>query len=217
MPPRIFCRSHIAVLSSQGKNRKPGIILCLRITVYYICICIYSIDWPTSRFWPVNLPLDIYIGHYRWIYLLNKTCNVTFGKLYIPFMKLFLILTFILCFFATVRVLEYLDLFILVFVLIVVLTSLLLLVPISIIMSSFFDISRVFSKNFSARINNDTKETAIVKSMVVAQLRSCQVIRCEVGNVYYMEAQAKLTMLQHVVNGVVFLMVNVDAWINSFS
>jgi hypothetical protein len=41
------------------------------------------------------------------------------------------------------------------------------------------------------------------------QIESCQLIRCQVGGLYYMEAKAKLTLIHQVVNGVVYLLVNV--------
>ena len=175
-----------------------------------------SIEWPTSKVLsepePESevVPLDINIGHYRGIYILNRDCNETFGKLFVPFVKLSIILMFIVCFFAFARVYKYLDLISLAFVGTAALTTAIILVPISLTMSSLYETSRQFSRNLSARIDMDSDSDNRLRGILGFQLRSCQLIRCQVGSLYYMEAKAKLTLLHYVVNGVMFLMVNVN-------
>jgi hypothetical protein len=39
------------------------------------------------------------------------------------------------------------------------------------------------------------------------ELNACQLIRCEVGGLYHMEAKAKLTLSHSIVDGLVFLLV----------
>jgi hypothetical protein len=41
----------------------------------------------------------------------------------------------------------------------------------------------------------------------VKEIRACQLIRCEVGGLYHMEVEAKLTLMHSVINGLVFLLV----------
>ena len=80
-------------------------------------------------------------------------------------------------------------------------------------MSNMFDMSQKFSKNMSCLIScvfasasaADKKANQIQKS----ELKACQLIRCSVGSLYHMEAKAKLTLIHNVVNGVVFLLVNI--------
>jgi len=41
------------------------------------------------------------------------------------------------------------------------------------------------------------------------ELKSCPLIRCKVGGLYHMESKAKLTLIQKVINGLKYLLVNV--------
>ena len=133
--------------------------------------------------------------------------NLAFGKIIIPFAKLELILAFIITFFATVRLFKDLDVISLVFVSSVALVSSILIAPIAMVMSSLFDISEKFSRNLSPRIHLVPVKKN--REIFERQVTSCPLIRCQVGSMYHMEAKAKLTIIDNVVNGVAFLMVNV--------
>ena len=73
-------------------------------------------------------------------------------------------------------------------------------------MSSLYDMSLVFSTNMSQQIRGMANKKK--RRVLEAQLTACPLIRCELGGLFHMESEAKLTMLHHVINGVVFLMVN---------
>ena len=73
-------------------------------------------------------------------------------------------------------------------------------------MSSMFDISSKFYLRLSPTIQLVPDPKA--KGILERQLKSCPIIRCQVGNFYYMEAQAKLTVVHNILNGVMFLIVN---------
>ena len=137
---------------------------------------------------------------------MNNDYNAAFGKIIVPFVKFGIILGFIMTFFATVRLYEDLDMLSLVFVFSCALNSLLLMTPMAIVMSSLFDISTKFARNLLPMIHLVPVKRN--KEMLGRQLNSCPLIRCQVGSMYHMEAQAKLTMLHNVVNGIAFLMVN---------
>ena len=147
------------------------------------------------------------VHHYRGIYILNEDFNMAFGTLFIPAIKLMFCLCFIACFVAVVRfwsdlgALTYTTLFI------GTVSDALLLVPISTMMSSLFDTSTQFQHNLMKTVNiiSDPKARKYWKLV----LESCPVVRCKVGNMYYMESMAKLTMFQQIVNGVMTLPVNV--------
>ena len=72
-----------------------------------------------------------------------------------------------------------------------------------------YEMSKDFPENLTTQISRITDKKT--KKILDGQLQSCFLIRCRVGNLYHMEAGAKLTMLHNLVNGVVFLMVNVKA------
>ena len=79
----------------------------------------------------------------------------------------------------------------------------------ALVMSSLYDISEKFSRNL-LNIRIRFVENTRAESSLRRQLKSCAVIRFNVGGLYHMEAQAKLTMVQHVVSGIVFLLVNAE-------
>ena len=147
------------------------------------------------------------ILHYKGIYILNNICNIAFGSLFILFGKLCISFMMILSFFACVRAYKYLDYTSYTFLIVTVIACLFFLVPMLIIMSSLYDISKNLSRSLSPQISNMRDKKS--KKVLEAQLKSCIVIRCRVGNLYYMEAKAKLTAFHNIVNGIVFLLVNV--------
>ena len=154
----------------------------------------------------VCIQVPEFISCYKGIYLLSKSSNTAFGKFYIPFFKLLLVLVFILAFFAIVRLHQNLDLFSVALLMINLLTVPALTVPVSIVMSSLYDISSQFNRHLSFRIQLVANKKSI--RVFERQLKSCLLVRCQVGNFYDMEAKAKLTLIHNVLNGIVFLMVN---------
>jgi len=120
--------------------------------------------------------------------------------------KLGIIIVFVLSFFALARLTSVLD-FLAFSLLLSSWISSGIIVPLSIILSSLFDISSQFQTNNLAIAQNIIGKN--VKKQKQSEIKSCLPIRCEVGNMYYMEAKAKLRLLQHAVSGIVFLLVNV--------
>jgi hypothetical protein len=73
-------------------------------------------------------------------------------------------------------------------------------------MSATYTSSLKFSKNIRKRIHAlDNKEKS--KALYLRQVRSCQLIRCQVGNMYHMEKRAKLRLVVSVLNGFRFLLI----------
>jgi len=161
---------------------------------------IFSVKWLKSK--PANLDEETAIIHYRGVYILNKNFNVAFGAVVIPLTKLFLTIVFVFTFFVIVRLWSLLNALSFTMMVILNVSSGCLLLPTSIIMSSLYDASAQFQKNMLPSIQLIPDRMA--RMHIDRQLKSCSVIRCHVGSLYYMEAKAKLTLLQHVINGVVF-------------
>lgn len=130
-----------------------------------------------------------------------------FGKLIVPVIKLALVLIFIFSLYAFLRLFKDLDAISFLFITIASSTSVLELVPIAIVMSSMFDTSTQFPRKLAPRIIS-LVENEHSRQIFKRCLKACAVIRCKVGNLYHMEAEAKLTMFQYLINGAVFLMVN---------
>ena len=117
-----------------------------------------------------------------------------------------LILGFSLCFFAFVRLYQDLEILSLSFITIGVLSAPALLVPISIVMSSLYDMSSSFTRHLSLSFLVFASQEH--REVFERQLKSCSLICCQVGNFYHVESKAKLTMIHNVLNGISFLMVN---------
>ena len=201
---KIACRSGSCQYEITHTSIGPVQSLRVNNDLFY-----YSIEWPKSEFrtcFPAEVERNIF--YYKGIYILNNICNKVFGTLLFPFLKLCLIIAFSLTFFACVRISNQFDVVSYVFITIVASASIILLAPISVIMSSLYETSKELPGNLSVHVCNITERST--KKALQSQLKSCPIIRCQVGNWYHMEAKAKLTMLHTTINGLVFLMVNVE-------
>jgi len=146
---------------------------------------------------------------YRCIYVLNNSFNVVFGRFIIPYFKFGIILGFITSFFAFVRLHDDLDFLPLVMVSVVMSVSIILLAPMAGVMSSLYDTSTQFSRNMSQLIQMIPYNSSRRRSQIAEkQSKSCPLISCQIGNLYHMEAKAKLTLIHNVLHGVAYLMVN---------
>ena len=144
--------------------------------------------------------------NYRGVYILNNDCNMVFGTLYIPFAKMAIMLAIVLSVFALVRLYNDLHILSLFLLTSVAFTATILIGPISIAMSSLYDMSSKFPHNLFLQIHITPEKNSRIYKL---QLKSCQLIRSQVGNFYYMESKAKLTVIHNILNGIVFLLVNV--------
>jgi len=148
------------------------------------------------------------ILHYKALVNISTGCNLVFGQIALPFIKLFVMLLFTTSFFAIIRLYDRMNLLSFILLSVISWTTLLLLIPTTFIMSSLYKTSTNFIRNFTPpirRMNAPTQE----KGALLRQLQSCSVIRCQVGGLYYMEAKAKLTVMHKLVNGLKYLLVNV--------
>jgi len=154
--------------------------------------------------------VDQCIIRYKALYILNTDCNIVFGRLMLPFLKLVLMIFFATAFFAIIRFVRHLTLLSFSMVALIAWTSALMLVPTSIVMSSLYKISTRFRRNVPPYVSC-LDETQFRKEVIKRQLIGCGVIRCQVGGLYYMEAKAKLTVIHKLMNGLKYLLVNIKA------
>jgi hypothetical protein len=138
--------------------------------------------------------------------LLNRLNDDSFGKFYIPVGK-FLILIFYINIpaFAVFCYWEYLDLLSLSTLVFLFLSTVPILASCSLVMSAIFDISSQFQWNMKKKIQ--ACENKRIREVWYRELQSCQVVRCQIGNFYHMEGKAKLTLVDTMVNGFVFMVV----------
>jgi len=145
--------------------------------------------------------------HYRGILILITDFNMAFGRLVVPFIKLMLAIAFVVCLFAVIRLTQDLETLSLTLLVMLVVASAVSLFPISVIMSSLFDTSTQLRSNLIPIIN-ETENTK-ARTYFDRQLLACEPVRCQVGSLYHMEANAKLTLMHNIVSAVVCLLVNV--------
>jgi len=166
----------------------------------------YSLAWPPDAASPDPADIVRCITHYRGIKLLNHDCNMGFGKLVIPFTKLAVMFGFILAFFACFRLFQKMHIVSFALVAVGAFSCIIILIPTTIIMSNLYDTSVQFRLKLLPGIHRLTDPR--MKKALEFALKSCSLIRFKVGNWYFMEAKAKLTLMHNLVNGVVFVMVN---------
>jgi len=138
---------------------------------------------------------------------LSKDFNLAFGKLAVPAAKIGMIVVFMFAFMAVVRLRKEMDWLSLAMVTGFSAIVPALVIPMTVMMSKLYDISSQFKANMTPTVAgiSDFKS----KQDLSGELKSCSPIRRQVGNLYCMEAKAKLTLLDQVVHGVIFLFVNV--------
>jgi len=135
---------------------------------HFICLIglhNFSIEFPNAQAddtkrWPT---LKQCISYYRGINILMNDFNIAFGKLVVPFVKLGLIIAFVLSFVTVVRLHKYLDVLSLAMISTLVWTSILDLFPTAIIMSRLYDASQKFSWNISENSRSNRIDRRILK------------------------------------------------------
>jgi len=144
----------------------------------------------------------------RSLYILNMKCNLVFGQILIPLIKILLMIAFTITFFILFRLYKHLNLLTFSLFALTVWTALLLLIPLTFVISEMYKTSKKFIPQFTHFIWK-LQESASSKAILQRQLKSCNIIRCKVGGMYYMESAAKLTVLHKLVNGLKQLFINV--------
>jgi hypothetical protein len=143
---------------------------------------------------------------YRSAFLLNRLNNSAFGKLYIPAGKCLLVVFFInvpafavFCFWDQLDVIS-ISAFCSVAAAVgpVIFTC-------SSVMSKIYGISSQFQRNMEQKIQASGNKA--MRNEWIRELRSCQVVRVQIGNFYHMEGKAKLTIVNTMVNWFVFMVV----------
>lgn len=145
---------------------------------------------------------------YKTCYLLNDMFNEIFAPAAMPGLKYLTLLLTIFPLFGFIRFHASMDLLTSYQVLILIPAAGLSLIPGALVMSACYNISTEFPKNMPFKILNETNEGTLHRKLYLAQVKSILPVRCKVGSLYYMERQAKLTLLDTLVNSLVFLLLN---------
>jgi len=138
--------------------------------------------------------------------MVNQDFNIAFGAFFLPCLKFVVLTGLVISSFTLIRLQDELNTLSSFLIPTIFASTVILSVPTSMVMSSLYELSEGFGKMLTPCIHQCTGTKA--REYFEFQLSSCPNIRCKVGNMYYMEAEAKLTMFNNVVNGLVFLLVN---------
>ena len=141
---------------------------------------------------------------YKCAFLLNSLSNIAFGHLWIPGQKLILTLLIIVSAFGFIRFWDEQDIITLLNGVVLTTACICVVTLSAMLMSKVYSYSSQFKHNMYCRIH--TVEYTGMTGLYKRKLRACQVIRCQVGGFYHMEAKAKLKLCFILVKGIVFLL-----------
>jgi len=145
------------------------------------------------------------ISHYKAIFLLNCNANLIFGSLVVPYLKLILSVGAVVGLFTVIRLHEAMDALPLVLASVLGLCSICVMVPIAIVMSSMYKMSTKFRRIMNSKV--ETLPNNRYRMTYLLDFRSCPLIRCKIGSLYHMEAKAKVTWFQKLINGTKYTLV----------
>ncbi len=166
------------------------------------CFLPNSIEWPLEAGVPVEQCLRVYKSSF----LLNRLNDAAFGRIYIPAAKFMLMIFFInVPAFAVFCYWDKLELLSISTLIVSFGAALPLLVSGSLVMSGIYDISSQFQGNMGKKIQ--PCGTKRMRGVWMRELRSCQLVRCQIGNLYHMEGKAKLTLMDKMTNIFIFMVV----------
>jgi hypothetical protein len=160
---------------------------------------LYSIAWPLDA----TVSVDQCQKVYKSAFLLNRLNDAGLGRLFIPAGKAIIMMVYInvpavaLFFFW-----DQLDIITISTFLSVLAVIVPILVTSSIIMSAIYDISYKFQRNMHQKIQGCGNKA--LRKVWSKDLRSCQIVRCQIGNFYHMEGKAKLTLVNTMLNALFF-------------
>jgi len=177
----------------------------MNIVIYGVIF--HSIEWTTLEDHNDVADIERCISMYQRIYSFNNLCNTIYGSAVIPTCKGALMIAFIIFFFGSARLHEELDFLTLAFAIVVFSTSFIMICTMSIVLSSLYEISTVFKPNIGIRIQKLSQP--LDKKILNRELKACQTMSCQVGSLHHMEAEAKLTLADSLINGVAWLLINV--------
>jgi hypothetical protein len=143
---------------------------------------------------------------YKSAFLLNRLNDAGLGRIFVPAGKAIILLVYInVSAFALFFYWDQLDLISTSTFFSLLAIDVPILVTSSIIMSAIYDISSKFQRNMHQKIQGCGNKA--LERVWFKELRSCQIVRCQIGNFYHMEGQAKLTLVHTMLNNFVFMVV----------
>lgn len=143
---------------------------------------------------------------YKHTQLLNKLYNIVFGRIFVPAAKVIILIGLFILSYCIVKLRAYMSTPMLLVFILDAFTASTLILPGALTMSLVYSTSREFYKNVSR--NLESAKCARTKLFYRKKLISMPELKCNVGNLYYMESKAKLTLADTMINGVCFMLLS---------
>jgi hypothetical protein len=160
----------------------------------------YSIDWPKA-----GGSIEQCLLVYKSCFILNHLSNLACGQLLAPAAKVLFIVVVSGIGFGLVNYWNHFSFIVILLFLGMIVACVSMIIPSALAMCATYNYSLQFSTNMRERIH--ALENRDFKALYLRQVRSCQLIRCQVGNLYHMEGRAKLRLGLSVVKGFRFLLI----------
>lgn len=148
------------------------------------------------------------INGYRRAFLLNVMHNKVFGSIFIPAAKLVAICATYVAIVGLVIFKNSMGTVLAVCLTVYLLALFILLVAGSILMSQVYYKSKTFHEEMTKFVStmSNSKQNEVIYAKKV--IKSLPILKSQIGSFYYMENQAKLTLLDNVVNGIVCMLIS---------
>jgi len=167
------------------------------MTVYLL----HSLACPSEEGWEYSISV------YRFIRLFNELHNIVFGSLFLPTANLGSLLLLMMTSFCIVRLHDSLSPIAYIFFLFYLFSLGIVVVPGAMLLSQVYQISKHFQINLKRNFKQskvDGGACAHERKLFQMTLRSMPVLTVEVGGLYQMEQEAKLTLADNMARGVAF-------------
>jgi len=130
-----------------------------------------------------------------------------FGTLFVPLLKLTVVLALFVIIHVVIDLYEKLQFFIYILFIMSGFAGILMIMPAAIIMSKLYDISVQFKQNFKTALV-DVCLSGDNYLIMCKDLKTIQILKSRVGNFYYMQQRAKLTLVDVLANGVATMLIS---------
>lgn len=166
------------------------------------CFYLYSIIWPNSKDLPQDTLVQNCVQVYNVCQLLNKLGNVVYGTLSLPVLKLDLGLLITSCTVTLILFFDKLDMFSAAFISCLLIACIVFTFGTGHVVSLIAMTSCHFHGNLlsvATRIGS-----SLERKVQSRRVKSVPPISCNLASLYRMDATAKLTFLDSLINGIVF-------------
>jgi len=162
-----------------------------------------SLGWPSE----VGGEYRYFISVYRFTRLFNDVHNIVFGSVFLPISKFGALLVLCMTAYCIVRLRDSLSPIIYAFFLFYFFFLSIIMLPGAVVMSQVYQISKQFQRNVTKNFEKGQVEGDACpeeRKLFQMTLRSMPVLTVEVGGLYQMEREAKLTLADNMARGVAF-------------